>query len=216
MGYSEKYEQPVWVCYLLTADEVRNKTVSRTDDFRADPRIITGSAEPEDYSKSGYDRGHLAPAADMGWSRKTMSESFYMSNMMPQNQELNRGAWQNLESRVRECALKEGSVYVVTGPVFDSGKKHRVIGRNQVAVPDACYKVLYSPNGGGKMIGFVLPNKTVKNRSLADFACTVDEVEELTGLDFFSVLPEKEQERMESSFSLEAWPLEEDGSGNGI
>ena len=91
LGYIEKHEQPAWVQYVLTADEVSRAMVNRSDDFRADPYVPTGSATPQDYTRSGYDRGHLVPAADMGYSDRTMSESFYMSNMSPQDPQFNRG-----------------------------------------------------------------------------------------------------------------------------
>lgn len=96
-GYSEKYEQPLWVTYKLTDYELPAMPVPRTNDFREDPRVLSRTALPEDYKNSGYDRGHLAPAADMGWSKKTMSESFYMSNMSPQVPDFNRGIWMHLE-----------------------------------------------------------------------------------------------------------------------
>ena len=93
LGYSEEHEQPLWVTYKLTADEVKNKKARRTDDFRSDPAIPSSSAEPADYKGSFFDRGHLAPAADMSFSLQAMSESFYMSNMSPQRPEFNRGIW---------------------------------------------------------------------------------------------------------------------------
>ena len=108
------------VAYELTAQEVQG-IVSRSDDFRADPEIITGSAALVDYRGSGYDRGHLAPAADMKWSEEAMSESFYMSNMSPQAPGFNRGIWKSLESRVRSWAVENGTVYVVTGGILSPG-----------------------------------------------------------------------------------------------
>ncbi len=186
LGYSEQHEQPLWVAYTLTADEVRKKTASRTDDFRVDPYISTGSARQEDYAKSGFDRGHLAPAADMAWSSKTMSESFYFSNMSPQNPDFNRGIWRLLEEKVRDWAVDHGTLHIVTGPVFDPDPKS--IGANRVTIPHAYYKVIYAPNAKPPaMLGFVLPNAGSK-RPLADFAVTVDAVEAMTGLDFFSIL----------------------------
>ena len=114
--YSEEHEQPYWVAYLLTDNEVRG-THTRTDNFRADPQVHTGSASLEDYRGTGYDRGHLAPAADMKWSSAAMSESFLMSNMTPQRPRSNRGIWKRLEAWVRDQALQDQKVYVVTGPV---------------------------------------------------------------------------------------------------
>jgi len=158
LGYSEQVEQPLWVTYKLTAEEVKNKTATRTDDFREDPRILSRSASPDDYKNSGYDRGHLAPAADMSWSKTALSESFYMSNMSPQVPEFNRGIWLELEELVRTYAVKEKEIFVVTGPIFYSNMKLRSIGRNVVVVPDAFYKVIFALTPPRKMIGFILPN----------------------------------------------------------
>ena len=203
LGYSEELEQPLWVAYRLTADEVRNRKAGRTDDFRVDPYIATGSARPEDYAKSGFDRGHLAPAADMGWSEKTMSESFYFSNMTPQNPDFNRGAWRKLEEKVRDWAVDYGELYVVTGPV--PARTGRMIGENKVAVPPACYKVIYAPKARPpRMIGFVLPNAQ-SSRDLREFAVPVAAVEKLTGLDFFSKLEKPRQNRLESTVKPDAW-----------
>jgi len=203
LGYSEEFEQPLWVAYLLTADEVRNRKTGRTDDFRIDPYISTGSARLEDYAKNGFDRGHLAPAADMGWSAKTMSESFYFSNMTPQAPDFNRGVWRKLEEKVRDWAVDYGELYVVTGPV--PARSGRTIGDNKVAVPPACYKVIYAPRAKPPaMIGFVLPNAR-SSRQLEEFAVPVDAVEALTGLDFFSKLNDPEQGRLESAVNPGQW-----------
>lgn len=205
-GYSEEFEQPRWVAYRLTDDEVRNRKTERTDDFRIDPYIPTGSARQEDYAKSGFDRGHLAPAADLGWSAKTMSESFYFSNMTPQSPDFNRGIWRKLEEKVRDWAVDYGELYVITGPV--PARSGRTIGDNKVAVPPACYKVIYAPKAKPPaMIGFVLPNAR-SSRRLDEFAVPVDAVEALTGLDFFSKLNEPEQGRLESAVNPGRWKLQ--------
>ena len=112
----------------------------RTDKFLPDPDVRGAKAYSNDYTKSGYDRGHMAPAADMKWSKQAMAESFYMSNICPQNPNLNRGDWNDLEEKSRQWAKKYGAVYIACGPVYDHGKPKR-IGNNKVAVPDAFYKV---------------------------------------------------------------------------
>ena len=203
LGYREEHEQPVWVQYILTDREVVEKVAKRAGKFRADPAILTGSATPGDYRKSGYDRGHLAPAADMAFSAKTMSESFYMSNISPQTPQFNRGVWSRLERQVRRFALREKRLVVVTGPILPEVKL-RTIGVNRVTVPDLYYKVIYDTTPPEKMIAFVLPNE----KSFADlrsFAVPVDRVEELTGLDFFRDLPEPLQRTLESSISPDSW-----------
>lgn len=201
-GYSEQHEQPLWVIYRLTDQEVKSKTQKRTDDFREDPRILTRSAQLEDYKGSGYDRGHLAPAADMGWSKSVMSESFYMSNMSPQLPDCNRGIWLDLEKKVRDFAIAEKEVYVVVGPVFEEGKEIKTIGENKVSVPHAYYKVVYDLTKPQKMIAFIIPNAK-GNKKLQRYAVSVKDVEEKTGLTFFPDLADGE--KLKKSYSVSDW-----------
>lgn len=205
LGYSEEHEQAIWVTYKLTREELAHKVTSRTEDFRVDPAIPTGSAELGDYRYSGFDRGHLAPAADMAYSYKAMSESFFMSNMSPQNPDFNSGIWNRLEQWVRGRAKQEGELVVVTGPILPEQKAH-TIGWNKVTVPDAYYKVVYDLTHPQKMVGFIVPNRG-SSQGIGYYAVTVDEVESATGLDFFSGVPQPEQERMESTFSKKKWGL---------
>lgn len=202
--YRDKYEQSEWVAYEINKDELK-KEASRTDDFRSDPAISTGSATPADYKASGYDRGHLAPAADMAWSKVAMSESFFMSNMSPQVPGLNRGAWKDLEATVRNWVEDRNSIYIITGPVLDKDS-YPTIGNN-VAVPDAYYKVLFAPegtDGNAQMIGFLFANEKT-TEDYPNYAVTVDEIEKLTGLDFFHALDDEIENKLESSFDINAW-----------
>lgn len=147
--YEEKFEQAKWVAYRLTAAMCNNNEEERKDDFREDKAIKTGSAVPEDYKKTGYDRGHLCPAGDMAWSEIAMSESFYMSNMSPQEPKFNRGIWKTLESQVREWAKQEEELYIVTAGVLEKGLP--TIGeKNKVAVPKLYYKVILDVKGNEK------------------------------------------------------------------
>lgn len=203
LGNIEKHEQPAWVQYIMTGEAVSRRAAKRGDDFRPDPVVPTGSATPQDYTRSGYDRGHLAPAADMSFSGKTMSESFYMSNMSPQTPQFNRGIWSKLEKQVRHFATKEKRIVVVTGPILPA-EKTITIGANKVTVPQYYYKVIYDTTPPEKMIGFVLPNKG-SSAGLRTFVVTVDRVEELTGLDFFSAVPKEKQEQMERTITVENW-----------
>lgn len=203
LGYIEYHEQPAWVIYKLTRAEVQTQVARRTNRFREDPEIPTGSATNADYRKSGYDRGHLAPAADMAFSVQTMADSFFFSNMSPQVPAFNRGIWKRLEEQVRKFALQEGEIMVVTGPVLPK-EKSITIGNNKVTVPGRYYKVVYDLTPPQKMIGFIIPNSG-STRPLQDFAVTVDAVEKETGLDFFSLVPRHEQDRLESTITLDAW-----------
>ena len=206
LGYCEAHEQAAWVIYRLTAEELRTKVSSRSDDFRADPDIPTGSATPADYKKSGFDRGHMAPAADMAHSARTMSDSFFMSNISPQRPECNRKIWKDLENQVRKFALVEQDVYIVTGPILPKTPS-LTIGPNEVTVPDAFYKIVYDQTPPRKMIAFIVPNAG-SSAPLQSFVVTVDIVEAKTGLDFFPLLPQPLQEALESSIDINAWGWE--------
>ena len=203
LGYIEYHEQPAWVIYIMTQTEATTKVAKRTNKFRSDPEIPTGSATTGDYRRSGYDRGHLAPAADMAFSGQTMADSFFMSNMSPQKPAFNRGIWKDLEALVRYFAITERKIVVVTGPILPK-KKSVTIGTNQVTVPTHYYKVIFDLTPPQKMIGFILPNEG-SDEPLAAFAVTVDAVEKATGLNFFSKVPKEEQERLERTISTKAW-----------
>ena len=180
--YREDYEDSEWVAYTITREKLVS-VIKRTDDFRADTSITTGSATPADYKASGYDRGHLAPAADMQWSSETMHESFLMSNMTPQAPQLNRGMWKELEENVRKWAQNFGEVTVVTGPVLEKpSAEYSSIGSNKVAVPEFFYKALLSKSNNGDtiMAAFIMPNKKCEGE-IWDYAVSVDEIEERTG-----------------------------------
>lgn len=200
--YSEKHEQAKWVAYQLTAAETE-KAHERSDRFLPDPSIASGSATDADYKGSGYDRGHLAPASDMGWSEKTMAESFYYSNMSPQTPSFNRGIWKKGEDLVRQWARKYGSLYVVVGPVLKPGLPS--IGPNQVSVPKQYYKVLlhYSETEK-KALAFLMENEA-SSAPLEEFVVSVDSVEKITGIDFFPALPDKEEAELEKRFCLSCW-----------
>lgn len=204
LGYNEKYEQASWVAYVLTSKEVKSGTIKRTDNFRADTSISTGSANLADYKGSGYDRGHLAPAGDMKWNPKAMSESFLMSNMSPQAPSFNRGIWRSLESSVRDWATEKDSLYVITGPLL--GSIDTLIGLNEVGVPDSYFKVLVdlSPPDHS-MIAFLLPNAR-SSEELIQFAISVDSLEIVSGYNFFASAPYPDViEWMEGNLDLDSW-----------
>ena len=201
--YDEEYEQARWVAYKLTAAMCEKGVEERSDDFREDKEVLTGSATPDDYKKSGYDRGHLCPAGDMGWSERSMSESFYMSNMSPQAPKFNRGIWKTLESDVREWAKRFDELYIVTGGVLEDSLP--VIGENKVAIPRLFYKVVLDIKGPErKAIAFVMPNEGSK-RSVFDYAVSIDSVERLTQINFFPSLPDELEDNLESAVNVDLW-----------
>jgi len=200
--YNEEHEQASWVAYELTSTEI-NKIFDRTNKFILDPQVKTTTASGKDYLKSGYDRGHLAPASDMGWSSITMAESFYYSNISPQIPEFNRGVWKRLEELVRSWAIKYETINIVTGPILTPGLP--AIGPNQVTVPNLFYKVILDYNGKDvKGIGFILPNLGSKE-ILQSYAVSIDSVESLTGIDFFPMLNDDQEIYLESAICLECW-----------
>ncbi|MDO6738046.1 DNA/RNA non-specific endonuclease [Wenyingzhuangia sp. 2_MG-2023] len=184
LEYNEEHEQASWVYYLLTSDFI-NGTAKRKDNFREDPNITTKSATLSDYKKSGYDRGHLCPAGDMKLNKTSMSETFYMSNMSPQLPGLNRGEWKRLESKVRKWAIEEDSLLIVTGPIFKNNLGY--IGKEKVTIPGYYYKVIYDITPPQKMTAFILPH-IQKLNPYFKYQTSVDKVEDMTGIDFFSFL----------------------------
>lgn len=202
--YSEDAEQPYWVAYILTADEVFSNVAQRADNFHEDPYIPTGSATLLDYKGSGYDRGHMIPAADLKWSEQAMDDSFYMSNMSPQVPAFNRGLWADLEAVVRTFAVQNKAICVVTGPVLTDGPYDR-IGENEVAVPKFYFKAILDYTAPEyKAIGFLLANEGSKE-SLTSFVVTIDELEEITGLDFFPLLPDEDEVILEATYDISLW-----------
>jgi endonuclease G len=200
--YNKTHEQANWVAYELTEKET-NKLFERTDKFISDPKVKTGTASTKDYEGSGYDRGHLAPASDMGWSSITMAESFFYSNMSPQTPSFNRGIWKKLEELVRTWAIENNMIYIVTGPVLTNGLQ--TIGANKISIPNYYYKVIldYSePNIKG--IGFILPNIGSKEE-LQNYAVTIDSVEKMTGIDFFPLLQDEQEELIEKTLCIKCW-----------
>ncbi|NDP22289.1 MAG: DNA/RNA non-specific endonuclease, partial [Paludibacter sp.] len=168
-----------------------------------DPAVKTGSAGNDDYAGSGYDRGHLAPAADMGWSVASMHDCFYYSNISPQEPSFNRGVWKRAETLVRNWAVEYQDIYIVTGPVLNQGLP--TIGANKVSVPTYYYKVILNyQNSLGKGIGFIIPNCS-SSEPLQSFAVSIDNVEKFTGINFFPLLPDEQEKNIESNLNINAW-----------
>ncbi|HSJ68796.1 MAG TPA: DNA/RNA non-specific endonuclease [Anditalea sp.] len=202
LSYNEEHEQAHWVSYKLTSAMLGGKE-KRTDKFKEDPKVTTKSASPLDYRLSGYDRGHLAPAGDFTYDATAMAESFYMSNMSPQTPSFNRGIWKKLEDQVRYWAKENEEIYIITGPVIQ--KKEITLGLNRVTVPDYFYKVILDIHPPEyKAIAFLMKNEK-SSRPLLDFAITVDSLERFTGLDFFPMLPDTLEVRLQNMKNHEIW-----------
>lgn len=207
MSYNEKYEQPEWVAYELTKESIRKPNVKRSGNFRPDPKVRKASASKTDYRGSGYDRGHLVPAGDMAFNKKAMSETFFMSNMSPQIHNFNSGIWRQLEESVRDWAWDNKHLYVVTGPVLTRGILDE-IGPNDVAVPEEYYKVILDYTQPSlKGIAFLMPNE-VSTKPMMDYAVSIDEIEKITGIDFFTEIDDADEAKLESTFDVRAWRVD--------
>jgi endonuclease G len=148
--------------------------------------------------------GHMCPAADNKWSKAAMNQSFLLTNMCPQDGTLNGGAWQKLEDKCRTWARQYKEIYIVAGPLYDNGKVSRTIGNSKVAVPDAFFKVVLCLTGTPKAIAFIYRNDK-SSQNMRDAACSVDAIESITGLDFFSSLPDDIESEIESQTNFNAW-----------
>lgn len=196
----------IWVAYDLTNEEATGQ-VPRERRYYQDPDVRGIQADNSDYRGSGWDKGHMAPAGDMKWSEQAMFESCYFTNICPQNQNLNGGDWRILEEKCRALTERFDKLYIVCGPVVGSAK-NGALGANRVIIPDGFYKVLLTFTGKNyQCIGFVFENKAGHSKTFYRYACSVDEVEKLTGIDFFSNLPDSIEEDVEGSYDLKLWGL---------
>jgi len=202
LSYNELNEQADWVIYLLTKLETSGK-IERKDNFQEDKNIKSGSAKPQDYKSSGYDKGHLAPAADMKWSETAMNESFLMSNMSPQTPQFNRGIWKELEEQVRNWAITNDSIIVVTGPVFKEIKG--TIGKNKVTIPGYYFKVILDISWPDyKAIAFLMKNEK-SDLKIESFAISIDSLEMYTGINFFYHFDKTKFDKLEKTLELNLW-----------
>ena len=204
--FNPAYRVPNCVSYVLTSEMIDitsgpNAQQRRNYKFNADPSV-SGCPEWYEYKGSCYDRGHMAPANDMRWSVQSMSDCFLMTNICPQNHDLNGGSWNKLELKVHEWAKRYGKIIVATGPIFDNAT-HRIGKNNDIVVPAGFFKVVLDPSLD-RAIGFVYENQE-SGGGVARHACSVDEVERITGHDFFSALPDNVEKVVESTFNFEQW-----------
>lgn len=206
-GYVASYNKttllPNWVAWHLTAERTEGSAKRSGVDFAEDTEVPEPRATDWDYYNSGYDRGHMCPAADNKWSKKAMEESFLFTNMCPQNGNLNRGDWNEMEMACRKWAKKYGDLYIVCGPILYKGK-HKTIGKNKVVVPEAFFKVVLRTGDDPQAIGFIYKN-TSGNRPKDSYVNTIDEVERITGIDFFPSLPDDVEKKVEAECDLGLW-----------
>ena len=215
LSYNLKTYCPDWVAWKLTRNHVKGNITRKNNDFQGDPDVaLRHRVTPYEYKKSGYDRGHMCPAGDNKWSSKAMKECFYMTNMCPQVAVLNQRWWSNLENACRRWAEKEGAVYICCGPIFDDAPAKTIGGRYnyslrrngiKVHVPTRFFKVILSlKKGKEKAIGFIYNNDDSR-QPMSDCCMSVDDVEKITGLDFFTSLEDTLETRLESTYDFSAW-----------
>lgn len=199
LSYNNETRLPNWVAYELTGEEAQGEN-PRKDKFARDPKAVGAQGSKEDYRNSGWDRGHMAPAGDMKWSTKAMDETYYFTNICPQNHQMNNGDWKKLEEKCREWAVKYGSIYIACGPII-TDNTHGRLGENQIVIPDKFYKVLLiQKDGKYQGAGFIYTNypkrdskvstRPGQDNPLEYYMVSIDQVEAATGIDFFPELPD--------------------------
>lgn len=201
VSFNRHNRTPNWVAWELLGVETEG-VASRHNKFWQDVNV-EGCPTTGDYRNSGYDRGHMCPAAEQKWSEEAMNDCFVMANMCPQDHALNSGAWNTLENRERNWARRDSAIVIVAGPIYENGDT-KTIG-NGVLVPSAFFKVLLAPYvEQPRAIGFVFPNMSAPG-NMQNYVMTVDDIEKLTGYDFFSSLPDDIENEVESKASFREW-----------
>ena len=205
LSYLHKYHDAEWVAYKLEDWMVVGSAV-RSNHFRIDPTVLDGTPSPTEYLASGFDKGHLCPAADMKWEYEAMDETFFMSNMTPQLPGFNRGIWKHLEEKVRDWVLEDTTLYIVSGAVLTDSLP--TMGRKmKVTVPRYFYKIIVEYKSyNTKAIAFIIPNAP-STRPLTDYVVTIDSVERVTKINFFPDLNGNERKEIELKSEVSKWKI---------
>ena len=202
VSYNKETKIANWVAWHLTAEHT-DGPISRRNMFYEDEDMPVPRATNEDYRGSGWSRGHMCPAGDNKWDEEAMNESFSLINVCPQDASLNSGLWNSIEMDCRKWARRFQDIYIVCGPVFYR-QEHKLIGKNEVYVPEAFFKVVLCLNGEPKGMGFVVKNNAgTRKRDL--YYNSIDQVERITGMDFFPILPDDIEDEVESRLDMDLW-----------
>ncbi len=203
VSFNEQNKTPNYVSWELLGSETDGEASRKDEKFWQDTSI-SGCPNTSDYTRSGYDRGHMYPAGDAKWSSESMRQCFSMANMTPQEHSLNAGAWKTLEEKERIWAKRDGSLIIVAGPIYQP-EDDKTIGEANVRVPSAFFKVILAPKADNpRAIGFVYPNSHCPG-NMKNYSCSVDYVEQLTGYDFFLALPDDIENTLEANYSFNDW-----------
>ncbi|MCC5945574.1 MAG: DNA/RNA non-specific endonuclease [Bernardetiaceae bacterium] len=217
LAYAEAHEQARWVMHIIPSD-VTEGNFGRSNDFRPDPKVSTGSTVQEDYflvetdaegkkkyDGFGFDRGHLAPSADFRWSQQALSESYFYSNMSPQRPRFNRESWAELENLFRGYMYRtpNTSLYMVTMPILHDDLPIVTRSINKVTIPEYYAKAVVDVENQ-RGIAFIMPNRYC-HEPLIQWAVSIDSLERLTGLDFFHQLEDDLENKLEAMSDPKAW-----------
>ena len=209
-GYTVSYDEasriPFWVAYELTAEEANGSIGRSGKNFRPDDKVKVVQADNYDYRGAGWSRGHMAPAGDFKWDDGAMWDTFYYTNCCPQDEKLNNGSWNVLENKVRTWARQFGSVYIVTGPIIGQNQGGK-IGVHGIVVPDAFFKaVLAYSDEAFHGIAFIMFNNSTPQR-LPESYLSINDLEKISGLDFFPELDDTVEETVEDNVDLYFWKI---------
>lgn len=202
-AYNPATRLPVWIGWVLKASNTEGPYGRKGMKFVEDETVPVPRATNMDYVNSGYDRGHMCPAGDNHWLKEALEETFIYTNCCPQLHSLNAGDWKELEERCRRWAVAYDGIYIVCGPVL-LNKRHKTIGRNKVVVPEAFFKVVLRIGESPQAIGFIYRNDA-SNKTMSSYVNSVDEVERITGLDFFAAMPDDMEKELEAKADLSQW-----------
>lgn len=203
ISYNKESKSPNWVAWHLTESHTKGPHQRKQEIFQEDDEVKAPRATNNDYYNSRYDRGHMCPAGDNKWDKQAMTESFLFTNICPQNHGLNKYEWNDLEILCRDWAREYGAIDIVCGPIYGDMRDRKTIGKNKVWVPEAFFKVILCRKRA-KAIGFIYRNEGVK-QTMEEAVRTVDEIEALTGIDFFPALDDAIEERVEARARLTDW-----------
>ena len=203
VSYNPEPHIPNWVAWQLTESHTTGPYKRKGIEFQEDNEAEGVKVNTFDYSRSGYDRGHMCPSGDNKWDKTAQEQSFLMTNICPQDHNLNVGDWNEMENQCRKWAKQYGQIYIVAGPILYR-QKHKTIGTARVVVPEAFFKVVLCMAGTPKAIGFIYKN-VGGNRPKDYYVNTIDEVERITGIDFFSALPDDIEKKVEAESNLSDW-----------
>jgi endonuclease G len=202
LSYNKDTKLPNWVAWHLTSEHA-DGNLPRDNNYYEDEDVPSPRATNEDYHESGWSRGHMCPAGDNKWDSEAMRESNLLTNICPQHASLNSGLWNVIERDCRKWAKKYGDIYIVCGPVF-LNKEHETIGKNKVVVPEAFFKVILRLVPEPAAIGFIVRNNEGKKKK-DQYINTIDDVERITGIDFFPALPDSIENKIESYANIQDW-----------